>query len=262
MVMPATTLPRLFVGSSNEGKNVAHAVRQQLRDVAEVTLWSDGPFGLGGGTLESLVAALADYDFAVLVITADDLTTSRGKEEPSPRDNVVFEAGLFMGRLGRSRTFLVYDANARPKLPSDLAGITIATFRRRSGDQLRGAVGEATDDVRERILALGPYLSMTDPRADAKLPLNARAKGLCSSRHSRVSVGVHPIGTKEYWLRRANVVDGTWTAEITIGTPKTSSGSEYDIAAFLEPNPTVGANPLAAWPSALASSPVIRVRRA
>jgi hypothetical protein len=34
--MSAVYKPKLFVGSSSEGKDVAHAVRQSLRDVAEI----------------------------------------------------------------------------------------------------------------------------------------------------------------------------------------------------------------------------------
>ena len=56
-------------------------------------------------TLENLVAVLPKFDFAVLVLTGDDLTTSRHIKTASPRDNVVFETGLFMGRIGRERTF-------------------------------------------------------------------------------------------------------------------------------------------------------------
>jgi hypothetical protein len=263
--MPKATvsLPRLFVGSSREGKDVAHAVRQQLKDVAEVTLWSDGLFGLSGGTLESLVAALTHYDFAVLAVTADDLTTSRGTEQASPRDNVVFEAGLFMGRLGRERTFLVYDTVAEQKLPSDLAGITHAEFRRRSGGTLRAAVGEATDDIRDHIKQLGPFLTLDSPSVGETVGRNIRARGRCSAPHASVAVVVHPVGSRDYWLRRGEIsVPGEWQADLTIGMVSGSSGKEYDLRAFLLPAPSNDRNPLSWWPSALTGTPAIRVRRA
>ena len=47
----------MFIGSSSEGKEIAQHVRAQLTDNAEVTIWNEGPFGLGQGTLESLVKA-------------------------------------------------------------------------------------------------------------------------------------------------------------------------------------------------------------
>lgn len=63
-------------------------------------------------------------DFAVLLMTADDTTASRGRRKASPRDNVVFELGLFMGALGRDRTFVVSPKGVDLKLPTDLLGVT------------------------------------------------------------------------------------------------------------------------------------------
>ena len=58
----------------------------------------------------------------------DDTTTIRGTAIPAVRDNVIFELGLFMGRLGRNRCFLVYPRNERPNLPSDLSGIVMVDY--------------------------------------------------------------------------------------------------------------------------------------
>ena len=79
--------PSMFIGSSSEGKEIAQHVRAQLTDNAEVTIWNEGPFGLGHGTLESLVKALDQFDFAVLVLTPDDMVESRENMMQSPRDN-------------------------------------------------------------------------------------------------------------------------------------------------------------------------------
>ena len=85
-------------------------------------------FGLSEGTLESLVKKLPGFDFAILVLTPDDVAITRGEAEQLPRDNVLFELGLFMGKLGRDRCFVVDDRSKQMKLPSDLAGVTPATF--------------------------------------------------------------------------------------------------------------------------------------
>lgn len=120
--------PKLFIGSSEEGLEIARAIEVQLEKDAEVTIWKDGVFGLGRGTLESLEKALCQFDFAVLVLTPDDMILSREVISQSPRDNILLELGMFCGRIGRERTFIVYNRDIDIKLPSDLAGVTTADF--------------------------------------------------------------------------------------------------------------------------------------
>lgn len=151
----ARARPSVFVGSSTEGLKIAKALQVLLDHACEVTIWSQGVFGLSQGTLESLVHALDQYDFAILVLTADDLVTSREASSSAPRDNVLFELGLFMGGLGRERTFIVYDRTAGLRLPSDLAGVSAATFEPHASGNLQGALGAAATRVEEQIVRLG-----------------------------------------------------------------------------------------------------------
>jgi hypothetical protein len=147
--------PALFVGSSSEGLRIAEAVQVALDEACEVELWTQGIFGLTHGTLESLVTALPHFDFAVLVLTADDLTVSRTTEKPTARDNVLFELGLFIGALGRDRTFMLYDRTNPPALPSDLAGITAATFAPQTSGNLEAALGAPCTKIRRTVERLG-----------------------------------------------------------------------------------------------------------
>jgi predicted nucleotide-binding protein len=101
--------PKLFIGSSKEGLEIARAIEAQLEEDAEVTIWKDGVFGFGRGTLESLVMALDQFDFAVLLLSPDDMIISREVASQSPRDNILLELGMFIGRIGRERTFIVYN---------------------------------------------------------------------------------------------------------------------------------------------------------
>jgi hypothetical protein len=134
----------------------ARAVRTNLATDAEVTLWNEGVFALGSTFIESLVTALPRFDFAVLVLTGDDLLRSRQSESLSPRDNVLFELGLFTGRLGRARTFIAHQREPSPRIPSDLAGVTTATYDwpRQDGNHV-AALGPACDSIRQVIRQLG-----------------------------------------------------------------------------------------------------------
>ena len=148
--------PFVFIGSSTEGLEFARAVRARLLNDAEIQLWDEG-FVLPGDTLlETLLSALTKFDFAILVLTPDDLLLSRKKETYGPRDNVVFELGLFMGRLGRHRTFLVHQSNTDVKIPSDLTGITVAGYEWSDAKKnYQQAVGPACDKIRHRIQEQG-----------------------------------------------------------------------------------------------------------
>lgn len=143
--------PSMFIGSSVEGLHVAEHIQLGLDHNVECTIWDQGLFGLSRGTLESLVDATRSCDFAALVLTADDLVHKRGTTAASPRDNVILELGIFMGALGRERTFIVYCRDEPPALPSDLAGITVATYARRADGNLTAALGPVCTLLKEAI---------------------------------------------------------------------------------------------------------------
>jgi hypothetical protein len=148
--------PSLFIGSSTEGLEFARAIRTLLARDADVTLWNEGFFKLGSTFIESLVNSLPRFDFAALVLTKDDLVESRNLQTFGPRDNVVFELGLFMGGLGRSRTFIVHQADAKIKIPTDLSGVNTATYQwPRKDMNYDASVGPAADSIRRVIQELG-----------------------------------------------------------------------------------------------------------
>jgi hypothetical protein len=88
-----------------------------------------------------------------MVATGDDKSRSRGKWEMSPRDNVVFELGLFMGRLGRDRTFYVFEKGI--KLPSDLLGVTLPQFPKRNGAEKQRVLKECAETIRDHVRGRG-----------------------------------------------------------------------------------------------------------
>lgn len=154
--------PSLFIGSSTEGVEFARAVRGRLEPDVEVSLWDEGFFNLGSTFIETLVNSLSRFDFAVLILTPDDLVSSRDNESFGPRDNVIFELGLFMGRLGRSRTFVVHADDPRLKIPTDLSGVNTAKYYwPRADNNHSAAVGTASDNIRKVIRELGVSESKT-----------------------------------------------------------------------------------------------------
>lgn len=156
---PGNTKPRVFIGSSSEGLTVAEALQVGLEYDAEVTVWSQGVFGLSQGTLEALVKTAEGFDFAVLVLTPDDMVIKRGDEKPAARDNVLFELGLFMGAFGRHRTFIVHPRAKEMHLPTDLAGVAAATYDPcRSDGDLQAAVGPACTKMKRAIRDQGRRL--------------------------------------------------------------------------------------------------------
>jgi predicted nucleotide-binding protein len=97
----------MFIGSSVEGLNVAYAIQQNLTHDAEATVWDQGVFELSLTTIEALTELLGRVDFGVFVFSPDDITHMRGQNGHSVRDNVLFEFGLFVGKLSRQRVFFV-----------------------------------------------------------------------------------------------------------------------------------------------------------
>src|SRR5437763_712940 len=118
--------PRIFLGSSGQQEKLLQALIRGLQDIADVDAWTT-VFNPGVSTLDRLVELTREVDFAAFVFAQDDWTTKgasrdAGSGEGSPRDNVVFEAGLFGGALGIRRTFILHANGA--KLPTDLLGLT------------------------------------------------------------------------------------------------------------------------------------------
>ena len=124
--------PRIFLGSSKQQETLLQALTRGLGDIAHVEPWTTS-FTPGTSALERLVELTREVDFAAFVFAQDDWTTSSlsapsqpGSGQASPRDNVVFEAGLFGGTLGMRRTFILHAHGA--KLPTDLLGLTCVRY--------------------------------------------------------------------------------------------------------------------------------------
>ncbi len=147
--------PSLFIGSSSEKLLYSYALQEQLKSSADVTLWNQGFFELNASYLESLLNGLRDSDFGVFVLAPDDILKFRGETLGSIRDNVLFELGLFMGKLGRERVFFVLPQDqGNLRLPSDLLGMSTVTFDTSRGN-IEAALGPACFKILQAIERFG-----------------------------------------------------------------------------------------------------------
>jgi predicted nucleotide-binding protein len=146
---------RIFIISSAEALEIARAVQNAFEYDFTVVVWTDGVFRASWYPIESLERQLDQSDFAIAIAQPDDVTQSRGETALSPRDNVIFELGLFIGRIGRQRSFLVEPRGEEVKLPSDLSGITTLAYKY-DPQNLAAALGPACNRIRAIIKDLGP----------------------------------------------------------------------------------------------------------
>jgi hypothetical protein len=138
--------PRIFLGSSGKQTKLLEGLTHELEDCCHVEPWMTS-FSPGTSTLERLLELTHQVDFAAFVFAQDDWTSAspEASTEPdsglaSPRDNVVFEAGLFGGALGMRRTFILHARGS--KLPTDLLGLTCVRYEEGIADDEIGIVGE------------------------------------------------------------------------------------------------------------------------
>jgi hypothetical protein len=167
--------PRVFIGSSSESLDIAYSIQSALEPEMEVTVWSQGIFEPQQYNLEALLAALDGFDFSVFVFNAEDLALIRDKEHLVVRDNVIFELGMFLGRLGRNRCFMVMPkTRGGLHLPTDLLGLYPLTFDPdRQDKNLAAALGSACHSIRQAIRKNPPGQSAADTQLFVDLPGNA-----------------------------------------------------------------------------------------
>jgi hypothetical protein len=179
--------PRIFLGSSGQQAKLVDEITRGLEDVADVEPWTT-TFNPGRSTLDRLVELSQEVDFAAFVFAQDDWTSTEAAQsgQASPRDNVVFEAGLFGGALGIRRTFILHADGS--KLPSDLLGLTSVRYDPDGGDEVIPAINEKlrkaieTEGRRGPIEGLWWQLSLTmrseeEPSAVSLLQISRERDG-------------------------------------------------------------------------------------
>jgi len=147
---------KVFIMSSVEALPIVDLLIEQFaHDPFLPIAWKNGVFKASNYTLEDLEAHIDDADFAVALAHQDDIVITRGDEWPAVRDNVIFELGMFMGRLGRRRAFLMEPRDGNLRLPSDLSGLTTIPYRYEPGADSAHLIAPACATLRRLILASG-----------------------------------------------------------------------------------------------------------
>jgi predicted nucleotide-binding protein with TIR-like domain len=245
--------PRIFLGSSGQQATLLEAITRGLEDIADVEPWTT-TFNPGRSTLDRLVELSQEVDFAAFVFAQDDWTMTDPSQsgQASPRDNVVFEAGLFGGALGIRRTFILH-ANGS-KLPTDLLGLTSVRYDPETGPEEIRAINEKlrraieTEGHRGLVEGLWWQLSLTmrtedEPSAvslleisrdrDGVLTVNGRAwqeDGTLSARYRSEAAKERkdPAGVFYYWKgerpRHPDAPQLEGTGEIRLESTDRASG--------------------------------------
>jgi hypothetical protein len=166
---------RIFVGSSSEALALADGIQSNLVQRGHrVKVWNQGVFLVQKTALDSLLEALESCDAAVFVFAPDDLISIRGRAFETVRDNVVFELGLFTGKLGRDRTFWVTPrGQAQLRIASDLLGVLPAEYLEPADGDWRAALAVPCQEIHAALVR------SAQTRSRACLPLPEESTRTC-----------------------------------------------------------------------------------
>jgi hypothetical protein len=125
----------VFLGYSGASTPIAASLREFLeKDIGATVLDWQRDFKPGRSILEEIEEARIRCTLGIFLFTKDDILAAAGSiAQAAPRDNVVFEAGYFVGAKGKERVLIVREKDA--KMPADLGGDIYASLDDRSNLQ-------------------------------------------------------------------------------------------------------------------------------
>jgi len=146
---------RVLIISSPEALKIAEAAEKHLA-CATLTckIWTKGVFRTSPYAIESLEQQLDETDFAIVIATADDAVI------PSvnlAHDDIIFELGLAVGRLGRHRAFLL-DPNKTGDIHlPDASGLVSIPCRPARGQDFTTRLKKVCTHLRKVFSDIGPH---------------------------------------------------------------------------------------------------------
>ena len=156
---------RVFIGSSGEQKQLVEWLSgymlKEYGGTLEPVPWT-GRWPGGRYTLENLMHFVEDTDASILFWTPDDRTWYRETDLIKPRDNLIFEAGLFIAAHGMARTQIMVprytkgDLRGDQGVPTDVAGLTLNLYDWKDGPADATGLPYAARNVCDSLQALRP----------------------------------------------------------------------------------------------------------
>lgn len=118
---------KIIMFSSKETLELAQRVQKTFFSKKfSVKLWTNGFFQFSKSYIDNFEYMDEYYDFAVFIMSDDDVVQYRNEQYFKPRDNIIFELGLCIGKFGLQRILV-----AKPdfvSLPTDLSGICVYDY--------------------------------------------------------------------------------------------------------------------------------------
>ncbi|MBF0213843.1 MAG: nucleotide-binding protein [Magnetococcales bacterium] len=147
---------KIFIASSSGALTVSERLANNLNKHTNLTasLWNDS-FPLGNFTLETLEEIPTQYEYGIFILTPDDILEKKGEIRPVGRDNVLFELGLFIGRHGRKKSFIITSSSLH--LPSDLNGLTIMNYTEKEIEAIKD------ETIEEFSIKIHKHIQSQDP---------------------------------------------------------------------------------------------------
>ncbi|HVZ70745.1 MAG TPA: nucleotide-binding protein [Polyangia bacterium] len=133
--MPSPTGHRVFLVHGHDEAALHETARFLSKLEQSVLILREQPNK--GQTIVEKFEEYSDVGFAVVLLTPDDRGSTVANPDqvrPRARQNVIFELGYFIGRLGRNRVCALYRQGV--EIPSDYAGVLYVEMDDRGGWKL------------------------------------------------------------------------------------------------------------------------------